>query len=689
MQNYKSIAFSEAAAGKVNVAVHKPELLCPAGSAAAFDAAIEGGADAIYIGGSAFNARINAKNFTPEEMRAAISRAHAYGVKVYIAANTLIYDREMDDYLRAAETAYTYGADALIIADLGAASLVKKYIPELEIHASTQLSGHNVAAARRLAEMGFSRMVCAREMSEGDIRRFTSESPIEAEVFVHGALCVCHSGQCLFSSLVGGRSGNRGECAQPCRLPYKTEGKNKYPLSLKDLCLAGHVRELSDMGVASFKIEGRMKSPEYVRDVARIWRRLIDENRNATRGEIDALARIFSRGGFTDGYYRRAIGPSMMGVRSDENKRDSRELVPFEGITRRMPIELYVSVKRGAPISLTVMPKGVTVFGDIPDDAITAPIDSQTVERCLRKLGGTPFEAAKVEVDIDGGLIVPISKLNALRRAAVDALLADGEERSAAAIPENKPMPIGAYRHGRSAVFYSPAAVTQKAKKFFDDIYLPLEAYDGSVNGVLLPAVIFDSEREQVRNMLSRAHARGATRALVGNLGHVDMVLEEGLIPDGDIRLNVSNNQSMRVCEELGLDRVILSPELTLPKMRDILGARSAVVYGRLPLMVTEKCVGREIADCSACRGGKVRLTDRKNISFPVFREWEHRSVIFNSVPFYMADKQDELNRARICHEHFIFSDETPDEVDRVIKSYEENFMSEELLGGKQTRRMN
>ena len=684
MQNNKSIAFSEAAAGKVNVAVHKPELLCPAGSAAAFDAAIEGGADAIYIGGSAFNARINAKNFTPEEMRAAILRAHTYGVKVYIAANTLIYDREMDDYLRAADMAYTYGADALIIADMGAASLVKKYIPELEIHASTQLSGHNVAAAKRLADMGFSRMVLAREMPAEDIRRFTSESPIEAEVFVHGALCVCHSGQCLFSSLVGGRSGNRGECAQPCRLPYKTDGKNKYPLSLKDLCLAGHVRELCDMGVASFKIEGRMKSPEYVRDVARIWRRLIDENRNATREEIDELSRIFSRGGFTDAYYKKAISHSMMGVRSEDDKRESRGLVPFERITRKIPIEFSVSVKRGEPIALTVIPRGVTVEGDIPEEAKTAPIDAETVRRCLCKLGGTPFEAATIDVDIDEGLMLPISKLNALRRAAVDALLTDSEQRRAADIPEYKPMPTGAYRNERTAVFYSPAAVTKKAKEFFDDIYLPLESYDGSVNGVLLPAVIFDSEREQVREMLGRARTMGAARALVGNLGHLDMVLEAGLIPDGDIRLNVSNNQSMRVFEELGFERVILSPELTLPKMRDILGARSAVVYGRLPLMVTEKCLGKELADCSACRSGKVKLTDRKNISFPVFREWQHRSVIFNSVPFYMSDKQDELKRASISAQHFIFTDETTDEVDDIIERY-----TNKLPYSKPMRRMN
>ena len=283
-----------------------PELLCPAGSPEAFSAAIEGGADAIYVGGTAFNARMNAKNFTVDELREAIKLAHAYGVKVYVATNTLVYDNEMNGMLRAAEDAYLCGADALIVADVGAAVEIKKRIP-IDLHASTQMSGHNAAAARYLEKMGFSRMVCAREMSRDDLRTFVSESPIEAEVFVHGALCVCHSGQCLFSSLVGGRSGNRGECAQPCRLPFKN-GRGGYPISLKDLSLAEHIPELTDMGIASFKIEGRMKSPEYVRDVAAIWRRLIDEGRGADKSDMKHLAEIFSRGGFTDGYYNKNIG---------------------------------------------------------------------------------------------------------------------------------------------------------------------------------------------------------------------------------------------------------------------------------------------------------------------------------------------------------------------------------------------
>ena len=440
------------------------------------------------------------------------------------------------------------------------------------------------------------------------------------------------------------------------------------------------------MGVASFKIEGRMKSPEYVRDVTRIWRRLIDEDRNATADEMDELAHIFSRGGFTDGYYQKNITRKMMGVRSEDNKRDSRELVTFDGLTRKIPIELKAVIKKDEPISLTAYPGGVTVLGDLPEVAINLAIDEETIKRCLSKLGGTQFEAKKIDIELDDGLMIPISKLNALRRACVDTLMAEGEcERkldSFESVSTEKSKLVRT--NSRTAVFYNPRSVSERAKKFFDIIYLPLEDYDGSVDGVLLPSVIFDTEADKVEDMLRAAKEKGARHTLVGNIGHIDLVLRAGLIPHGDMRLNVSNRDSMRELERIGFEDIVLSPELTLPRMRDIGGRSSAIVYGRIPLMVTEKCVGKEIANCDACRSGKVTLVDRKNISFPVFREWQHRSIIFNSVPFFMADKQDELRRYGISMRHFIFSDESAAEVDRVIECYEKG-----LALAKPFRRMN
>ena len=648
--------------------ISKSELLAPAGSPAAFDAAIEAGADAIYLGLPSFNARINANNFTPADIGAAFSRAHAYGVKIYVTLNTIIYDREREDFLRTAESAYLAGADGFIVADLGAAALLRKSMPDIELHASTQVSGHNVAAAEKLRELGFTRMVCAREMSEEDMRAFVKNSPIEAEVFVHGALCVSHSGQCLFSSLVGGRSGNRGECAQPCRLPYN--GKNSYPLSLKDLSLAAHVDKLCDMGVASFKIEGRMKSPEYVRDVTRIWRRLIDEHRGATPDEMRELSEIFSRGGLTDGYFKKNISSAMLGTRSEGDKQKSRELTPFDGITRKLPIDLCVSIKAGEPSKITVTNYEKTVYGDIPEAARTAPLDRAAVEKNILKLGGTPYVARKVDIELDEGLILPVSAINRLRRDAISAISDTAQsERNACdiAVDSFKYEPISS----RSAVFYEPKNITDKARDYFDVVYTPLHLFDGQSNGVLVPTVIFDSEREEVAEMLKAAKEKGAHHALVGNIGHISLASEAGLEVHVDHRFNISNCSAAKEIADLGVSDMVVSAELTLPQIRDIGGKRLATVYGKLPLMTIEKCVIKEISDCKRCeREGFAYLVDRKGVRFAVRREYKHRNLIFNSVPVYMADRADLLSKYRVDGWHFIFSDESAREVDEVIDAY-------------------
>lgn len=653
----------------------KAELLCPAGSPAALAAAIDAGADAIYLGGTSFNARMGAKNFTSEELREGISLAHAYGAKIYMTVNTLVYDKETDAMLRAAEEAYLLGVDALILADLGCARMIRERIP-IDLHASTQVSGHSAAAAKELAEMGFSRMVCAREMPADALRSFVENSPIEAEVFVHGALCVCHSGQCLFSSLVGGRSGNRGECAQPCRLPFGEGKKQGYPLSLKDLSLARYVPELCEMGIASFKIEGRMKSPEYVRDTARIWRRLLDENRGADDDEMRELASIFSRGGFTDGYYTGRIDRSMLGIRTDADKQNSRVLAPFDKMTRKLPVTLAVTMEKDRPASLTLTAKdgrSVTVEGEVPQIARNAPMSAESVLRSVTKLGATPYAATETHAEIEDGLMLPVSSLNALRRAAADALTEAAQPRRNVhdfrEASELQPLKKG--QASRSAVFYFPERIPEEAYEFFDLLYTPLESYEGQTNGVLLPPVIFDGEREEIARLLRRAEALGARHALVGNLGHFSLLEGTSLVPHGDFRLNITNRRTAETYEERGLGDYLLSPEMTLPQLRDIGGASRVTVYGRIPLMVTEKCVGRELGSCESCTDGRAMLTDRRGVRFPVLRAWKHRSLIVNSVPHYMADKKDELARNGLTRQHFIFTVETPKEISAVLRAYE------------------
>ena len=290
-----------------------PELLAPAGSFAAARAALFAGADAIYVGGRMLNARMNAANFTDAELSELVSLSHARGVRVFVTMNTAVLDREMAEAVAYTDFLYKTGVDALIVSDLGLVNAIKDRYPDMELHASTQASGHNADCARAFEKLGFCRMVCARELSKREIDGLVKDSPIEIEQFVHGAMCVSQSGQCLASHVMGGRSGNRGVCAQPCRMKYN----GAYPISLKDMCLANHVTSLIESGVASLKIEGRMKSPQYVFEVTSAYRKLLDLTRNALKSETEALAAVFSRSGFTDGYYTENVGGDMLGVRTD------------------------------------------------------------------------------------------------------------------------------------------------------------------------------------------------------------------------------------------------------------------------------------------------------------------------------------------------------------------------------------
>ena len=661
-----------------------PELLSPAGSFDSFRAAIDGGADAIYVGGSAFNARINAKNFTEDEFGEAVKLAHAYGVKVYQTVNTMIFDRELDALLRAVEGSAKAGVDAFIVSDLGAAELIRQRLPDIPLHASTQLSVHNASGARLLAARGFTRVVPARELSRGDIAALVRDGHLEVEIFIHGALCVSHSGQCLFSSLVGGRSGNRGLCAQPCRLPYGCDrAGDKYPLSLKDLSLATHIEEIIDSGVASLKIEGRMKSPEYVRGVTAIWRRLLDCGKDASAADMRELAELFSRGGFTDAYYTKTVGRGMLGVRSEDDKQASREVEKFNKIARKVPIDIEVALRVGEPSRLTLScgDTRVTVTGDAPQTAINAPIDELTVRKCMSKLGDTPFCLAELSLDMQGSLMMPISSLNALRRSGAQALCeAVGAAYEVKLGEITKKVCQGTPQTRNVARFYRAEQITDRAREFFDVVLLPLDEYVANADradGLIMPPVIFDSEWSETEKKLCEAAKYSPRYVLVTNVGQIEAVKERlmGASMIADLRFNVGNGRTAAVMEELGFDSFVVSAELTPAQIRDIGGAKAAAVYGRLPLMTLEKCAIKAIYGekraCEVCAQGKAQMTDRRGVTFPILRESEHRNVIYNSLPTSMSDKQDELARAGITDRHFIFTVENVREIDRVIEAYE------------------
>ncbi len=652
-----------------------PELLAPAGSPEALDAAIAAGADAVYFGGGAFNARMNAKNFVGDALADAIRKCRLYGVKTNITLNTLVHGREMQDVLDYVDTLYTLGADALIVADLGAASLIKRYFPDLELHASTQAAGHNTAAAKVLHGLGFSRMVAARELSRADLATLCKNSPIETETFIHGAICVSQSGGCLASSLIGGRSGNRGECAQPCRLPYKGCQKNcreSYALSLKDMCLAEHIPEILELGVASLKIEGRMKSPDYVYGVTSIYRRLLDEHRRATSTELSELRALFSRSGFTDGYFKGKLGGEMLGVRTDADKADTSDKtaksVDYAALLkeRRRPIDISAKIEAGKPSELTASARGhaVTVLGAVPDEATNCPLTSEAVQKNLTKLGSSPFSLGKLDVSLDDGLIMPVSALNALRRNAVDKLTEKicAPRASARPIALDKPTARNA-ESTVSARFTAYGRIPENVGKC-EIVYLPLENFragmQDKVNGVIVPPVIFDSQTDAVRDMLKIAAESGVKHALVSNLGHIGLVREFGMQIHGDFRLNVFNRYTADVLYGLGFADIIASPELTLPQLRDL--GLPPIIYGKVPLMTLEKCVIRDLYSCDECeRREFLPLLDRKGVKFPLTRTFDHRNTMYNSVPVFMADKADELIKYRIKGGHYIFTDEPQD----------------------------
>ncbi len=775
-----------------------PELLAPAGSPEALEAALLAGADAVYLGGSRFNARMNAHNFDAGALREAITHAHHMGGRVYLTLNTLLWDRELSEAVEAAYEAAICGVDALIIADIGAAALIRRALPGLPLHASTQLSGHNAGVGRVLAPLGFSRYVIARETSLGDLAAAVRENPLEVEVFIHGALCVSHSGQCLFSSVVGGRSGNRGECAQPCRLPYGCTGcksasvrtntppsdrRNQkrpsqdraeaehYPLSLKDLSLAVHVPALIEAGVASLKIEGRMKSPGYVGGVTAIWRRLLDEGRGATAEEMAALGDLFSRGGFTDGYQVGRVDARMMGVRSEADKERTAAAERAVMTTKyppRLPVEMGFFAAPGEPVRLTAtsplyrqgggdahiahaslsdkVTVTVTMEGACPKATETeSGLTMETVEKQLLRTGGTPYKVMSIgggiRSDAAGGVpSLPVSRLNALRREVIDAL----DTARAAAMPD----PAGGYTpltaadiraipaamlsetgvlHDRDAStlrtarFRAAEQITKEAVGYFDRLYLPLgvefPAYVPAYKrGAVLPPVIFDREREAVARAVREALGEGIVHLLVGNLGHLPMVRavadEAGVTVSlhADHRLNPANAVSAARLLSLGFADIILAPELTIPRMRDIgrtladagqSGVTAGIVYGRLPLMLLEKCAIRAIyADArgadgvaSVCRDTCVRdravLVDRMGKSFPVLRENApdgrgHRNSVYNSLPLCMSDRREELERALLGQEHYLFTVETPAEVDHAIASHRAG----RPLGGEVRRMM-
>ena len=670
------------------------ELLSPAGSMDALKAAVQNGADAVYLGCGPFNARQGARNFTPQTLAEAVKYCHVRGVAVHLTLNTLVSDRETEALCDLIRHAAGCGVDAFIVQDLSVVRLCRRIAPRVPVHGSTQMTVHSLPGVLLCAAAGCSRVVLSRELSREEIASICASSPIEIEVFAHGALCMSYSGQCYLSCAIGGRSGNRGRCAQPCRQSYGySRWEDKHPLSLKDNCLIMYLRELEEMGVVSIKLEGRMKRAEYVAAVTATYRKALDEG-VVTQEMLDTLMKAFNRQGFTDGYYTGATGREMFGIRED-TKEDQEWLKAMRQTYEAVENGL-VDVRFKAEItadgsSLTVTdPQGrsCTVTGPVPEAARRLPLTEDLFIARISKTGGTPYRCVDAQATIAPDITLSAAAINGLRRDALDQLTALRARRDIPRVLRlRKTVHVKGFR-GRPSLTVQVTRADQLTEKLLrlepTVLYVPLHILAGDLRlcrdltrratvAAALPRIMHDGELEKLRYDLRAIRDHGVKAVLVGNIGQMLPVRELGFKIHGDLGLNIYNSGSVEVAKELELESVTLSFEMTLPQIRDVSKPVSCEIlaYGRLPLMVTENCLIRGRSGECTCHLGITRLKDKTGADFPIIKDGDScRSVLLNGKKLYWLDRQEDLRKLGLWATRLYFTTENPNEVDQVLTSY-------------------
>lgn len=652
------------------------EVLAPCGNMDALRAAVFAGADAVYLGGTHFSARASAKNFTDEQLSEAVEFCHIRDVKVYVTVNTLVKEDELKDIMEFIKYLCKIAVDAVIVQDMGILRLIRMAAPDLAVHASTQMSVHTPAGARLLQELGVKRVVLARELSFEEIKAIKESTDIELEVFVHGALCMSVSGQCYLSSVLGGRSGNRGMCAQPCRLPFSAQGGTGYDLSLKDLSLIDDIGELKKLGVASFKIEGRMKRPEYVAGAVSAIRHAADGT-EIPKGLRENLGAVFSRSGFTDGYLKGKTGPGMFGIRTAEDVKtaDKKVMASLH--------ELYRTERKAVAVTLVFdNSKGVLTVSDGTNtvslqSAGTGCSDMLPVERCIqqmKKTGGTPYYAERAEVENAGVsgetpvVNISLTQLNALRREALEKL--SSERARVKEIPFNfnfKPeLSKGSPKraHNNRVMKYAAFSELSQLDRYageFDKIYLPVQVDLKKLNDTLeackidkskvffeIPRVILGYGAEKaVLSFIEEKKDAGFLDFVCGNIGAVATCKELKVRAHGGFSLNITNSEALNFYESIGLQNGEISFEMSGNEVgRIVEAARSSMglglmVYGRQEVMLTRNCpAANGRISCGKCQGDSF-ITDRMKKNFPVrcTRLGKHSfSTVFNTVPLSLSD---------------------------------------------------
>ena len=671
------------------------ELLSPAGGLDSLIAAVQTGADAVYMGFGAFNARRSAKNFTDEEFASAVAYCHLRGVRVFLTLNTLLTDRELEQAAESLRKASDMGVDAVLVQDWGLLTLAREIVPDVPLHASTQMSLFTLGGANEAAALGLERVVLARELARDEIREICAGCPAEIEVFAHGALCMCYSGQCEMSAVVGERSGNRGACAQPCRLPYGVNGpcRGGHPLSLKDANLSAYLTEMEAMGVTCLKLEGRMKRPEYVAVVTGIYRRLLDEKRQPTAEESRQLEQAFSRSGFTDGYWLGKKGPQMFGTRPEnapepkELFAKAREMYENGRENRKIPVNLRLSVRRGEPVRLggACAVHGGAAFamstGAVPEEARNRAVTAEELRQRLSKTGGTVFTADRIEIELDEGLTIPASAVNGLRRELLEELA----ERRKDIPPRRKlpALPLPDAPEGGQAMRFTCSV--QKAEQVTAAllaekpaaVYVPveeLERLDPELDWgetelcAVLPRIFRTADEALLRRLLEQ-HPE-ASAVAIGNLGHLPIVRGLNRTLRGDFGLNIFNSRALLFWQGQELASATVSFELRWQQVRDLRKYLpcEAIIYGRLPLMVMENCVTRCSVGCT--HGAGSVLTDRTGARFPVLCGYGCRCEIQNSKTLFLADKP-EMRRCGLTYGRLRFTTETPEQCVQVLQRYQ------------------
>lgn len=652
-----------------------PELLLPVGSPDSLIAAVRSGADAVYMGYGNYNARRSAQNFDDDGFKKAVEYCHISGVKVYLTLNTLVSDGEISGALKTAKNACTAGADGFIVQDIGLARLLKSACPDMPLHASTQMTVTSPSALYELKELGFVRVVLAREMNRREIAELCETAHLlgmETEVFVHGALCMCVSGQCYMSAVIGRRSGNRGQCAQPCRLPCE----GGYPLSLKDLSLISYVKDLTDIGVDSFKIEGRMKRPEYIAASASAFRQMLDTG-CADKGLLENLSNVFTRSGHTDGYYKGALGNDMFGHRTETDVAASERVLSslrqlYRGERQSVAVKMKFYAKLGEKTRLTVTDgeHSVTVLGDEPQIAARRAVDYDYIKGQCEKLGGTAYYCADFECDIDENIALSASALNAMRRECAEKLNDARKPKSIefknTCLKIEKPT-----RYDKTAFFarFSDIDRVPDDLSGLEKLFVPVNsgadkladlinrAADTEI-GVELPRALFSLEKS-CEKWLAAAKELGVKYALCHNIAAVNVAKKCGMKIVGGFGLNVFNSAAVLTAKDMGAEYVTLSFELSSGKMSAIAGDNLGVVgYGKLPLMLTRNCpVSGNKGKCGGCSHNRV-VVDRMGERFNVDCNYG-MSELVNSKVLWLADRRDIIDGYRFIMLNFTDEDKT------------------------------